>query len=185
LRNSAPFILLATPAATRLLGADVRLPAPLARWFAGRPRPADADKPRLNLAVLAVAAAAAVAVVATQLASPPARLGWTPISDGALAATRACSGPLYNQYGDGGTLIWFVPEKPVFVDGRQDPFALEFLLDVVEIEGGRKPYRPLFDRFGVRCAFLPRDSGTADQLVKEGWSTRFRDDRWAVLEAPR
>ena len=185
LRNTAPFILLATPAASRLLGADFRLPAPLARLFTGRPRPASADKPRLNLAILLGGAAAAIVVVATQLASAPARLGWTPISDGALAATRACPGPLYNQYGDGGTLIWFVPEKPVFVDGRQDPFPLPFLLDVVEIEGGRKPYRPMFDRYGIRCAFLPIDAGMVDQLARDGWPFLFRDDKWAVLEAPR
>jgi len=185
LRNTAPFILLATPAASRLLGADFRLPASIARWLRSRPRAASEDKPRLNLAILVAGAATAVAVVAAQLASPHPRLGWTPISEGALAATRACSGPLYNQYGDGGTLIWFVPEKPVFVDGRQDPFPLPFLLDAVEIEGGRKPYRPMFDRFGIQCAFLPSDAGTADQLLKDGWQPRFRDEKWIVLEAPR
>ena len=187
LRNTAPFILLATPAASRLLGDDFRfrLPAAIARLFKRDARPPSPDKPRLNLAILAVGSAVAVVAAAMLLASPPARLGWHPISDGALAATRACQGPLYNQYGDGGTLIWFVPEKPVFVDGRQDPFPLPFLLDIVEVEGGRKPYRPLFDRFGITCAFLPVEAGIVDALAKEGWLTRFRDDKWAVLEAPR
>jgi len=184
LRNTAPFILLATPAASRLLGADFRLPAAVTRLFRRGTRPPSPDKPRLNLAILAVGSVVAVVVAATLLASPPARLGWRPISDGALAATRACKGPLYNQYGDGGTLIWFVPEKPVFVDGRQDPFPLPFLLDAIEVEGGRQPYRPLFARFGIRCAFLPIDAGTVDDLAKQGWLTRFRDDKYAVLEAP-
>ena len=111
-------------------------------------------------------------------------LGWRPIPEGALAALRACDGPLYNQYGDGGTLIWFAPEKPVFVDGRQDPYPLPFLLEVIEVEGGRKPVRPLLDRFAVRCAFLPVDAGTVDALGKDGWQTRYRDDKWAVLAAP-
>jgi hypothetical protein len=184
LRNTAPFILLATPAASRLLGADFELPPAIARLFRRKPRPATPDKPRLNLAILVVMSALAAVSVGFLYASGFARLGWRPISDGALAATRACEGPLYNQYGDGGTLIWFVPEKPVFVDGRQDPYPLQFLLDIVEVEGGRKPYRPLFDRFQIRCAFLPVEASTVDELTAEGWSTRFRDDKYAVLAAP-
>jgi hypothetical protein len=184
LRNTAPFILLAAPAASRLLGEDFRAPAWLARLFARRQRPPSPDKPRLNLALLAGASVLAAITVATLHVSNEHGLGWRPIPAGALAAIRACEGPLYNQYGDGGTLIWFVPEKPVFVDGRQDPYPLPFLLEVVEVEGGRKPYQPLFDRFAVRCAFLPVGAGTVDQLGKEGWQTRYRDAQWAVLAAP-
>ena len=185
LRNTAPFILLATPAASRLLRADFRMPAAIARLFRRKqPRPPTPDKPLLNLAILGFMATLAAVFAGVALASRPERLGWQPISAAALAATRACDGPLYNQYGEGGTLIWFVPDKPVFVDGRQDPYPLPFLLEVVDVEAGRKPYRPLFDRFGVRCAFLPADASTVDQLAADGWRTRFRDRQWAVLEAP-
>ena len=113
------------------------------------------------------------------------RLGWRPFSDGALAAVRGCEGPLYNQYGDGGTLIWFVPEKPVFVDGRQDPYPLPFLLE--ERRGrGRAQAVPAAVRSvpGSRCAFLPVAASTVDELTAEGWATRFRDDKYAVLAAP-
>ena len=184
LRNTAPFILLATPAASRLLGADFKLPAVITRAFARKPRPASPDKPRLNLAILAGMSALAIAFAGVAYASNLERLGWRPISDGALAATRACNGPLYNQYNDGGTLIWFVPERPVFVDGRQDPFPLPFLLDVVEVESGRKPVRPLFDRFRITCAFLPVTADAVGQLTADGWTTRFRDRQYAVLAAP-
>jgi hypothetical protein len=184
LRNTAPFILLATPAASRLLGADLRAPAFLTRLFKRESRPPSPDKPRLNLALLAGFALLAAVMAGTAFASDHERLAWHPIPAGALAATRACQGPLYNQYGEGGTLIWFVPEKPVFVDGRQDPYPIPFLLEIVEVEGGRKPYRPLFDRFNVKCAFLPVTSGTVDDLARDGWLTRYRDKEWVVLEAP-
>ena len=185
LRNTAPFILLATPAASRLLGADFKLPAAITRLFARKPRPASPDKPRLNLAILAGMSVLAIVFAGRMYASNLERLGWHPISEGALAATRACNGPLYNQYAEGGTLIWFVPEKPVFVDGRQDPYPLPFLLDVVEVEAGRQPVRPLFDRFGITCAFLPAKADAVGQLAAAGWTTRFRDATYAVLEAPR
>jgi hypothetical protein len=111
-------------------------------------------------------------------------LGWRPISAGALAAARACDGPLYNRYGDGGTLIWFLPDKPVFVDGRQDPYPLPFLLEVVALEAGQKSHRQLFEQWKLRCAFLPSDAAMAAELAKDGWGVRFKDDQWQVLAAP-
>jgi hypothetical protein len=128
--------------------------------------------------------AAALALAVSTWRSGADRLNWRPIDARALAAARACDGPLYNHYDDGGTLIWFLPEKPVFIDGRQDPYPLPFLVEFVQVEAGQKPHRPLFDRFGIRCALLPLTSPTVAGLDREGWSTRFRDDRWAVLAAP-
>ena len=187
-RNIALFVLYAAPAASRLLGPQfqLRLPAPLARLRRqGPPRAAASpDHPRLNLAFLGAISVAAVAFVAATFRSSPAHLNWRPIGDAALAAARACDGPLYNHYDDGGTLIWFLPGKPVFIDGRQDPYPLPFLLEVSAVEAGAQPHRPLFDRFGIRCAFLPVRSTTVAALDKDGWTTRFRDGKWAVLEAP-
>src|SRR4029079_11338577 len=81
------------------------------------------------------------------------RLNWRPIDSRALAAARACDGPLYNHYDDGGTLIRFLPEKPVLVGRRHDAYDLDFLKEFVAVEAGQRPYRPLLDRFHVRCAF--------------------------------
>jgi hypothetical protein len=183
-RNTAPFILFAVPAASRLLGVEVRLPAVLTRLFRRRPRPASPDKPRLNLAILAGVSLFAASFVGLAFASNHESLGWRPIGDGALAAARTCEGPLYNKYGDGGTLIWFLREKPVFVDGRQDPFSMPFLLEMAAVEAGKAPYRPLFERWRIRCAILPTDADLVSELGKDGWSTRFRDAKYAVLEAP-
>jgi hypothetical protein len=183
-RNTPPFVLVATLAANRLLGNDFRFGTLLARLRRGPPRPATPDHPRLNLALLAGVATAAIVAVAAVFASGGERLGWRPIGDGALAATRACDGPLYNRYDDGGLLIWFVPEKPVFVDGRQDPYPLRFLADVVAVESAAASHRPLFEAWRIRCAFLPADSHIAVELGKQGWQRRFADDRWIVLAAP-
>ena len=184
-RNIALFVLYAAPAASRLLGPQFhfRLPGRFRRPDAPPPA-ASPDHPRLNLVFLGAMAVAAVAFVASTFRASPERLNWRPIGDAALAAARACDGPLYNHYDDGGTLIWFLPEKPVFVDGRQDPFPLPFLLEFAAVEAGERSHRPLFDRFGIRCVFLSVKSTTVAALDKEGWTTRFRDGKWAVLEAP-
>ena len=129
-------------------------------------------------------AVATIALVARNYMTGDKELGWHPIDQRALAAVRACDGPLYNHYDQGGYLIWFVPEKPVFVDGRQDPYPLEHVLAAVDVEREKAPYRPLFDRWGIRCVFLPVESPTVAALNRDGWATRYRDDKYTVLSGP-
>ena len=182
-RNVGIFALLAVPAASRVLGPEARLRLP-GRKPGGPRAGADGDKPALNLALLAASTLAALALVGWSYARSLPFLQWRPIDDRALAALRAYDGPLYNQYDEGGLLIWFVPEKPVFVDNRQDPYPMEHLRAQLDVQWEAAPYRPLFDRWGIRCAFLPLKSATVAALDRDGWVTRFRDDRYTVLTAP-
>jgi hypothetical protein len=183
-RNVAPFLLLAIPAASRLLGPDFRLRLP------GRPAAtpqvaarAGADRPRLNAALLAAFTLLELVGVSAAWATPHPRLGWRPLGEAAIEAARNCPGPLYNRYYDGGYLIWFVPEQRVFVDSRQDPYPPALLLDQIAIEEGGS-YRPVFDRYGMRCAFLPAAAPLGARLRADGWQTAHLDDRWTVLLAP-
>jgi hypothetical protein len=176
LRHIGPFLLLAPAAATRLLGADFR--------WRRTSRPASPDHPSVNAAILGVAAAAALVTIALAWRRPLTVLNWRPLPSGALEAVRACPGPLYNHYNEGGYLIWFLPERKVFMDNRQDPYPLELLLEHVRVESGKLPPEPLFQRFGVRCSFLAADSPTVATLAKQGWRSLYRDDKWSVQAAP-
>jgi hypothetical protein len=179
-RNVAPFLMLAAPAASRLLGPDFRI-----RLRRPRPdQPPSPDHPLLNAALVGGAALVAAVVVVVAWTAPVARLDFRPISPGALAALRGCPGPVYNHYDDGGFLIWFAPERPVFIDSRQDPYPLELLQEHLAIERGARSVRPLLARYGIGCAFLPSDSRTVKALDGLGWITRFRDDRHVVQAAP-
>ncbi|HVY36859.1 MAG TPA: hypothetical protein VHM31_02960 [Polyangia bacterium] len=177
-RNMAPFLMFAAPAASRLLGADFRFRLP------GRPRPPSPDHPGLNLALAGGVGLLAAVVLILAWAAPVDRLEWRPIARPALAALRACPGPLYNHYDDGGFLIWFAPDRRVFVDSRQDPYPLDLLLEHEAVERGQRSYRPLFSRYAIRCAFLPAASPTVKALAADGWATRYRDQRYAILAAP-
>jgi hypothetical protein len=176
IRNTCLFLLIAVPAASRLLGPDFR--------FGRRAAPAQPpDHPRLNLALLiAISAIEAAAVIGAWRVSY-AGLGWQPISAGALAAVRACPAQVFNRYNDGGALIWFVPEKRVFSDTRQDPYPLSITRASASIEHGGA-YRETFARYGIRCAILPVESKAIGRLIEDGWQTRFLDDRWTVLVSP-
>jgi hypothetical protein len=179
LRNFAPFAVVAAPAATHLLGASFRLPLPRRRAAAPGP-----DHPRINLALFAALTAVALALAGGAYASRFPWLGWQPVGPSALAAVESCRAPLFNHYDDGGVLIWFAPDRPVFVDSRQDPYPLPFMLQAIAVERGDQPYQPLFAKWGIGCAFLKASSKMVDRLRADGWRLRARDADWAVLAAP-
>jgi hypothetical protein len=175
-RNTSVFLLIAIPAASRLLGPEFR--------FRRRPPAAQsADHPRFNLGMLVGVSLVEIAAVVLAWQTSFSSLGWHPISDGALEAVRGCRAQVYNRYNEGGYLIWFAPERQVFVDSRQDPYPPALMRELLDVDHGG-PYRPLFERFDVRCAFLPADSKTIPRLLVDGWHTRFSDDKWAVLFSP-
>ena len=173
-RHIGPFLMLAPAAASRLLGADFRLRRKVA---AASPSP---DHPGLNAALVGLVSAGVVATVAVGWSRPFEGLVWHPLPDAVLAAVRACPGPLYNHYDQGGFLVWFAPERKVFVDNRQDPYPLPFLLEHIRVESGKLPHAPLFARYGIRCSFLAAESPTVAALAKDGWRTLYRDESWAV-----
>ena len=180
-RNIGPFLILAMPAASHALGPAFRFRLSLHPH--AHPRPASPDHPRANLALLLGIGAAAMAVVALGWRAQPAALYWNPIGAGALRALDVCPGPLYNFYGDGGSLVWFAPARRDFIDGRQDPFPVWLLQESFAVEHGA-PYLALFAKFGVRCAFIPAKSKLVDRLRADGWRAQFVDADWAVLAAP-
>jgi hypothetical protein len=175
-RNVSPFLLVAIPAASRLLGDGFRL------WPEAA-RPASSDRPRLNAAILLSCLIVMMGGVTTAWARAHPRLGWKPISPVAIDATCDCPGPIYNRYDEGGFLIWFARSKPVFIDSRQDPYPMQQLLEHVRSERAGD-YRSTFGRYGIRCAVLPPKSPTARELRIDGWEQRYADDRWVVLVKP-
>jgi hypothetical protein len=114
---------------------------------------------------------------------PTPGMGWHPIGDEARAAVAACPDPMFNTYGDGGPLIWFVPAKKVFVDSRQDPYPVSLVQEAVAVEQ-RGAYREVFARHGIACAVLPPESPAVRSLSVDGWQRLHEDDRWVVFERP-
>jgi hypothetical protein len=172
MRNVAVFLLIAVPALSALARPRDRA-EPVTR--------AAGEHVRVNAAILGGATVLAAVVVALAWIAPAPSLGWRPIDQRAVAAIRACGQPLYNTYGDGGVLIWFVPEQKVFIDNRQDPYPLDFLRANHEAELGGS-YDALFAQYGIRCAAVPATSVMTEQLRRDPlWSQKYSDDRWTVL----
>jgi hypothetical protein len=171
-RNASVFLLVGVPALTALVG--------------GRSRSASAqslaqEHPTVNGVFLAAAAVGASVVVALGWAAPAPSLDWQPLPSAAIKSIAACGGPMYNHYGDGGALIWFVPQQKVFIDSRQDPYPLNLLVADHQLELDGK-YDEIFGRYGIRCAVVPPNSPTARSLrATQAWTERYSDGRWTVF----
>ena len=171
-RNIPPFLLLAFPAVTALWLAE--FPAQTTKPAAAR------EKPAVNAAVFAVTAALALITIAYAWTAQVARLAWHPLGKPVMAAIDACPERLYNRYDDGGYLIWFMPQRKVFMDSRQDPFPEELVRAHINAETSGE-YDTLFNRYEIQCAFVPADSLVARRLRTAGWVDRYQGPKWSVL----
>jgi hypothetical protein len=127
--------------------------------------------------LLAVAAGGAFVVQQTWART----IAHPPLAPGAVAAVRGCDGRLYNTYDSGGPLIWLVPERPVFVDNRQDPYPADLLFRAVIAEQ-RGEYRELFQTYDIGCALVPIKQPIYSALRQDPtWQEVYHDDAVAVL----
>jgi hypothetical protein len=176
-RNIGPFLMCAAPAVCGLIESR---------------RSGDSTSPRrvqiqhlwINAAVAFATAAIVVGTIATAYRQRIPRLRWTPLPASSLHALDRCPGNLYNRYDEGGYLIWFVPGRRVFLDGRQDPYPTSLILDQLRIEDSGD-YTATFQRFQIHCAYLPTSSPVSGNLVTAGWATLYRDPQWIVLADPQ
>ena len=168
-RHVGPFVMVALPAVSGLIPTREQAPHK------------SLERPRFNLAVMLIAVSAVALVLFTAYRNEWARLRWMPVPAKALEAVRLCEGNLYNRYDEGGYLLWFVPERKVFLDGRQDPFPPDLVLEHIEIETGRATHRGVFERYHISCAFLPVRSPVTANLERDRWTAIYRDRRWVVF----
>jgi hypothetical protein len=175
MRNVSMFMLVAVPAITMLARRDdARAPVRRAKERSG-----------LNAAVLGVAAVGSVILVGFAWAAPLPLLGWQPIAPAAIQAIAGCDDPIYNTFEAGGAIIWFVPQKKVFIDNRQDPYSPELLSAAHQVESDGR-YERLFVDYGIRCAVVPGGSATAKALsLDPSWFASYDDQRLNVFISRR
>jgi hypothetical protein len=168
IRNAPFFALVAAPALSRLV--VMRSTVPVVR-------PAG----RATMSLLAASAAAAAVFVLYEWRDQGTHLGWTPVTSAAASAVRACPAPIFNTYAEGGALTWFVPEQPVFVDGRVEVYPVRFLEESRRVESSGD-YTGLFDRYGIRCAVVGNGSAIDVRLRSDpGMRESFRDASLSVF----
>jgi hypothetical protein len=103
---------------------------------------------------------------------------------GALAALRTGSGTLLNEYDWGGFLIYRVPERKVFVDGRLFPFYPAVLLEYRDAVELRPDWKDVLAKYDVREALLMPAKALAVALREDGWTVRAEGQNFVLLAKP-
>jgi hypothetical protein len=172
MRNVPMFMLVALPTISRLARPDT---PPRDRKRSIR------ERTGVNAAILGVTGAVGAVIVALAWIAKAPVLGWQPLSAEAIRTISACPDPIYNTYEGGGALIWFVPQKKVFIDNRQDPYPADLLSTARQLETDGR-YQSLFRQYGIRCVVIPAASPTAVGLGSDAtWTQAYTDVRWAVF----
>jgi hypothetical protein len=135
---------------------------------------------RLPLALVLVTAALASALGA------PVRPDERAYPAGALDALRQDNGVLLNEYDWGGYLIFNLPERPVFIDGRYVPYLGGVVDDYRALVSLRPGWKGLLDKYRVAELLLEPQRPLAVALREDGWRVRSSDQegRWIVLARP-
>ena len=167
-RNVPSFLLLAVPAIAAMQHSTTTYRSP------------HGERLVLNAGILAVLTIIAASSVTYAWASEVPPLRWHPLPAEAIATLQSCPERLYNRYDEGGYVIWFVPDRKVFLDSRQDPYPAELVNEQIRVEASAD-YRRLFERFAIRCVLAPVDSVLAARLLADGWDEAYKGSAFAVL----
>lgn len=102
---------------------------------------------------------------------------------GALATLREGSGVLINEYDWGGYLILYLPERPVFIDGRYVPYRMRGVMDDYRSALATAPgWRAVLERYDVQEVLLRPERPLTGALLDSGWQVLGEETgRWIYL----
>jgi hypothetical protein len=144
---------------------------------------AENDRPGLNAAFIAVA------LVVAYLGFPNRANLQQQVEDGspvkALEFARAnhLRGPMLNDHGYGGYLLWAAPEYPVFVDGRTDVFEWTGVLrEFGNWATFQSDPNTLLEKYKIGFCLLDRTSPMARVLLLlPGWKLVYSDNNAVII----
>jgi hypothetical protein len=144
---------------------------------------AEQDRPAVNTIFIAVS------LLTTFLAFPQNTYLTRQVNEGnpvnAVAYIKAhhLAGNMLNSYRYGGYLIWALPERPVFIDGRGDVFEWVGVLDdFARWSTLQSDPRVLLDKYRIEFCLLERHSPMTQVLeLLPGWNLAYSDEKSAIF----
>lgn len=114
----------------------------------------------------------------------PVTGGWDEERFPLEAAEHLTAGRVFHDDGAGGYLIYKAwPERQVFVDDRAELFG-PLLAESVQMRDGKPGWQETLDEFGIEQALLRDDDPLAEILALSGWSEKYRDENFVILNRP-
>lgn len=105
------------------------------------------------------------------------------LSPAILDSMKNCPGNIYNTYNSGGDLIWYLPERPVFIDNRFDPYPTDFMNTSMQVEDNGQ-YQPLFEQYKIECALVEIGSPIGKNLQADNWQIISQNQTYQVFSRP-
>ena len=103
-----------------------------------------------------------------------------PVDGVSFLKENGVQGNLFNKYGDGGYIIWEIPDVKVYIDGRADLYRDEFLGEYDLIYNAEEGWQDILAKWNVETVFIAPDSTLAKVLIYEDWNLVFKDDRAVI-----
>jgi hypothetical protein len=96
---------------------------------------------------------------------------------------------MYNDYGWGGFLLWWLPGEKIFIDGRMPAWRIgdrSIFPDYLAVTAGSPPDLRVLDKYGVDWALLPVGAPLEAALGGDpGWERLYRDEVAAIYRRAR
>jgi hypothetical protein len=130
---------------------------------------------------IAIAAIVCFAVACWQLVQQRQAF---PRSEVAYLQQHPCKGNLFNYYDYGGYLLWQLPGRLVYIDGRMPSWQKDghnYLNDYLRITRDASFRRSQFAQYNITCVLYPTVESLVTQLHREGWQTVSRDATNSLL----
>lgn len=189
-RNIAPFALAAIPILSSYGWSGVqgwlgrvslteRFPSLANRREASRPHPG------INLllaGVIGLVAFAKLGVVSLPAVVQSAEASVFPQAAVKWIRDHPDDGRTLSEYGWGGYLTWYLPEDPVFVDGRTDLFGDEIVTEWRQVVQAEQSMVEILNRWKIDRVMLMPDRPAASVLVDLGWIKVYEDQVSVILE---
>jgi hypothetical protein len=101
---------------------------------------------------------------------------------------QPCRGNLFNDYNDGGYLIWRAPGQKVFIDGRMPSWRMgdsDYFAMYEHILKDTSYQKMQFDRYDITCVLAASEGAFTRRLHGQGWHESVSAAGYVLLEKTR
>jgi len=153
----------------------------LARWIDGYRR--EKDKFVLNGVLMAAVIFAVLWYFPKQSALEHSVEKQFPVRAVNFLHAHPVEGPMFNSYGFGGYLMGHLPEHKVFIDGREDLYEFEGVMnDYLQVSLLKPAAFSVLKAYGIRACILVRGEALAVVLAEhQDWERVYSDDQSVIF----
>ncbi len=103
-----------------------------------------------------------------------------PVKAVATLKAQGNSGNLMNEYRWGGYLIWNMPERRVFIDGRTDLFGDEIIGEWITTVQAGEGWQDILDQWQIHYVLIEPGRPLAKVLPAAGWKLIDSETHWIL-----